>query len=414
MSINLGSLAITSSKTTFTAPNQGMKALLIGNESGYTVTIRMQSGGVQKTLYPSTVDWFAIKPGFTGQVEIVPTAILNNIAAFPASSLIFDAVGLDDPEEAYQYPISLNRSTTIGGTVSTAMGGSTSLQNDGNAAGTQIVEATVSGDPSSAVSLKNDGTLVLGNTTHKGSISSDNAKFTTDGSGNVIEQNATVQGNLAVTGTSTFTGAATANGALNAAGAGTGLAVTNNETVGGTLGVTGAATFSGDIAANGAGTGLAVQNNETVGGTLAVTGDVTITGKLIQNGVGTIINGSVAGTVTFFTPIWGTALKILIILTSPTYNDATSHTFVFPSAVIAGMAYLGNEGTSTVTFKNGSTAEGTDLTTTLGGASAGAHTNVTAIKSDSLGQFDAIAGADRVTFAPGGSIGNGVFIFIGA
>ncbi len=90
----------------------------------------------------------------------------------------------------------------------------TSLVNDGNAAGTQIIESTVTGDSASAVTLTNDGNFVLGDVAHPGS--------------------------LTVKGGSTF------NGAVTAAAAGTGLAVTNNETVGGTLVVTGASSFNGD------------------------------------------------------------------------------------------------------------------------------------------------------------------------
>src|ERR1700737_1019074 len=108
MSSSLGSLAIVANTAaTFSAPNSGVKAILIGNESGLTVTITMESGGVQKTLYPSVLDWFAVNPGFTGTIKITPTVILNNSSSFPSSSLIFDAIGLNDPEQASMYPISL-------------------------------------------------------------------------------------------------------------------------------------------------------------------------------------------------------------------------------------------------------------------------------------------------------------------
>ena len=182
----------------------------------------------------------------------------------------------------------------------------------------------------------------------------------------------------------------------------------------GNLVVDGTLTSTGDATFNGAGNGVTVTNNALVSGTSTFTGDVTHTGKLIANGAATVINGSVAGTVSFFTPVWGTALKILIILTSTNYNDVTAHTFIFPSVLTAGMVYMGNMGTTTVAFKNGATAENTDVTTTLGGSSAGAHSNLASIKSDSLGMFDATGQADRVTFTPGGAISNGVFILIGA
>ncbi len=71
---------------------------------------------------------------------------------------------------------------TVGGTAS-------SIVNDNNAVGTSVVEATVSGDGASAVSLTNAGDLSLGTNAHKGSIttlgklSTDNAQITSDGAG---------------------------------------------------------------------------------------------------------------------------------------------------------------------------------------------------------------------------------------
>jgi hypothetical protein len=93
------------------------------------------------------------------------------------------------------------------------MSTATNLVNHGNAANTQIIEATVSGDSSSAVKLTNDGDLVLGNTTYHGSISSDNGAFHTDGSGNVTCNSITGGGTLSVTGNVTVAGTTTAGGA---------------------------------------------------------------------------------------------------------------------------------------------------------------------------------------------------------
>lgn len=171
MSSSLGPLVIAANAaTSFQTPNDGVKAILIGNESGLTVTITMESGGVQKTLYPSTLDWFQVNKGFTGNIKITPTVILNNISTFPSSSLIFDAIGLNDPEDASMYPVSLNRSMTVGGNVSTVGGTSSAIANDNNVAGSQIIESTVKSDGASAVSLTNDAVFVLGDVAHPGSL----------------------------------------------------------------------------------------------------------------------------------------------------------------------------------------------------------------------------------------------------
>lgn len=172
MSLYLGVLTIASGvKNQFQgAPSQGARAILIGNESGLTCTITMQGGGVQKTLYPSTVDWFAVNQGFTGTIEVVPTAILTNAASFPASELLFDAVGPSDPEQSSQYPLSLQRNTNIGNSVSATVVSASSVQNDGNGTAVTIVEATVGAEASSAVTLTAGGILTLGNASHNGEV----------------------------------------------------------------------------------------------------------------------------------------------------------------------------------------------------------------------------------------------------
>lgn len=308
MSVQLGNLAIVAgTNTRFQgAPNMGVKSIIIGNESGLTCTITLEGGNVQKTLYPSTLDWFAVKPGFTGTILISPTALLNNTTSWPASSLIFDAIGADDPEEASMYPLPLVRNTNVGNTVSTTGGSTTSVTNDNQplTPQNQFIEATPTGAPGSTVVIATDGTMtikgdvagvlttllqlipgaaagassvkladstrqteVLGTLLVDKASSLDNGKITTDG----------VNGNLTVGGTLTSTGDATFNGA------GTGLTVTNNELVSGTLTVTGDATF------NGAGTSVACTNNETVGGTLTVTGSSSLDNtKLTTDGSGRI------------------------------------------------------------------------------------------------------------------------------
>lgn len=103
--INLGSLTIASGvNTTFTAPSDGMQGIIIGNLSGLTCTISMIGGGISKTLYPSAVDFFPIKKGFTGVISIVPASTLSNVSSFSANTLIFDAVGINEDINQNAYP----------------------------------------------------------------------------------------------------------------------------------------------------------------------------------------------------------------------------------------------------------------------------------------------------------------------
>ncbi len=106
--INLGSITIASStNTTFTTPSDGMQGIIIGNLSGLTCTISMVGGGIAKTLYPSNVDFFPIKKGFTGVISIVPVSTLSNVSSFSANTLIFDAVGINEAINVNSYPMIL-------------------------------------------------------------------------------------------------------------------------------------------------------------------------------------------------------------------------------------------------------------------------------------------------------------------
>lgn len=64
----------------------------------------------------------------------------------------------------------LVRQTWTPNTVNTVGGTASSVQNDGNPAGTSVVEATVLGDSASAVSLTNQGHLVLGTFANNGTF----------------------------------------------------------------------------------------------------------------------------------------------------------------------------------------------------------------------------------------------------
>lgn len=74
------------------------------------------------------------------------------------------------------------------------MSTATNIINDGTTAGATVLEATVGAESVSSVKLTNDAKFTLGSVNHTGSMSLDNGKFTTDGSGNLSMQNLTTTG----------------------------------------------------------------------------------------------------------------------------------------------------------------------------------------------------------------------------
>jgi hypothetical protein len=220
--------------------------------------------------------------------------------------------------------------------------------------------------------------------------------------GTTTGANETLSGTLTVTGTTTLgavtagavtptsvnaSGAITAGGALTANGAGTGLAVTNNETVGGTLAVTGAATAA-SFTANGDGVVSGVvapknYTNEAAAGTQPAGDLVYLTaptgtgftaglfmslgggtwsplgkaGQLIQHGTGTFTwtaaAQSATATVTFPTAFPGTPdLSIIAAaitnntVESASYFSLSSTGFSAISRIDSGATFTGSVGFS--------------------------------------------------------------------
>jgi len=150
------------------------------NQSPYNLPF--QAGDLQITVpawdhYPIQI---AVKSDYgnywqpTSAVQFPPKitpALLGSPGASLSTLLIVTLYGLGETPASTQ-PRSLNYQNYVPNTITTVGAGTvvSSLVNDGNLAGTSIVEATVSGDASSAITLTNDANMVLGNANHSGSL----------------------------------------------------------------------------------------------------------------------------------------------------------------------------------------------------------------------------------------------------
>lgn len=155
----------------------------------------------------------------TGQMNILP---VNNVGVSGTGIINITIYFVTDTIPPGTFPIAIP-TQVVSAKVSTV----TSLVNDGNSAGTQIVESTVGGAPGSTLSLTNDGNnsfiaVLIANVVNKLiQISNAGNLLKLGGAGQTVEQlgnelvdgNLTVSGNGAVTGTFTATGDATFNGA---------------------------------------------------------------------------------------------------------------------------------------------------------------------------------------------------------
>lgn len=195
----------------------GVQAYVIGNESPYTVVAQVQGTAVSKSIYPGTVDYVDILPGFSGAIHFVVTAKLANAATWPSFFLQLDTVGSQEHFNRSAYPFALPRQVNIGGTVNTSS--INALSNEGGPANVLVIDIgdaafsqllTIFSDGHSTWSVDQSGTKhqVLNIQTSGNPLQIGQAGDITECLGAfTIDQNGVVTGTLTVTGDATFNGA---------------------------------------------------------------------------------------------------------------------------------------------------------------------------------------------------------------
>lgn len=173
----------------FPAPHAGPNKLAIFNESVYNLQLWLPDGS---TAYLPAWSARLICRSLPASAPIYWTVLETLAAANPPSSLV--VVEAYEPSEsvAEHFPAALTRQTNVGNTVSMSGGSAMNVVNDGQPAGTQVVEATASGDSVSSVSLDNIGNLVLGSgqAGHSGKITLGPPAAPGPGSGGLYQRSA--------------------------------------------------------------------------------------------------------------------------------------------------------------------------------------------------------------------------------
>lgn len=155
--IQLGTYNVGAGAQTIPCDKIANGTIKLYNESGYLLQVTIPGYG-SDYLPAWTGDVWPLPPTFGGSVTVTPQSISS---ATGAPSSLVTATGYGKGERVPgQFPVSLARQVAVGNQVSTTT--NPSVQNDGNAAGTSVVEATQSGNTGgSNVSLLNDGTFTL-------------------------------------------------------------------------------------------------------------------------------------------------------------------------------------------------------------------------------------------------------------
>jgi hypothetical protein len=138
--------------------------LLLFNESGCGLKLRFLQSDDTDSIPAGGWRKYPLIPGET----TVTWTVIYVLPNAPVSMLI--GTIYKPGEEVPEIGTLGNSPIAIGGTVNTVGGTASSIQNDGNVAGTRIMEATVAGDGPSAVILTNYAQFTLGDANHPGNM----------------------------------------------------------------------------------------------------------------------------------------------------------------------------------------------------------------------------------------------------
>lgn len=168
-----------SSATTGTATIGSSHKLLFWNDSNIGLQLNWQNG---YSSYLPAYTAILYCGNFGGPTVTWKQLFVLSSPESPISKVVIEAYQSD--ECIYmKFPATLARQYNIGNSIKTQVVGVSTLVNDGNAANTQFIEATVLGDGTSAVSLTNNAVFRLGTAANPGSISLDNGTITSNGAG---------------------------------------------------------------------------------------------------------------------------------------------------------------------------------------------------------------------------------------
>lgn len=159
--------------------NCGMIEILNDSSFGLSGVIPGNSG---VWVLPQSGVFLASEDYYGEDIKLFPMLVMSgNFSGLPQQLTI---IGFDKGEQSPPAGtvIDLSKIVVVANSIPVQTNVN-NIQNDGNPAGTMMVESTVAGDSSSAVRLTNDGKLSIGNATHPGQVSFDNGLVTTDGAG---------------------------------------------------------------------------------------------------------------------------------------------------------------------------------------------------------------------------------------
>ncbi len=278
------------------------------------------------------------------------------------------------------------------------------LVSSGEASGTLIVALSPLGDAQNAFSVTNTGVVTIGDATNAGQLSVVGPIIATG----------KVQGNNT---NNLILDAGTQVLVFQVAGVQKGFIDVNGLTMNNPIFLASTSKLSSqpgtDLIIDTLTTGDSINlgNNGTL--VMQIANNLVSVAQVLQPNAATISEaGTVAGTVVFSAPIWGTGLKVLIVEFNG-YHSTGVASFNFPSSMTFGVFICGNIGNATFSLFSGPSALNVGIIRTLGtGAAAGTNDMATSVRANSFGFFNRSAG--QIQIGPSSGALNTTLAIIGA
>lgn len=133
--------------------------------------------------------------------------------------------------------------------------------------------------------------------------------------------------------------------------------------------------------------------------------------QIIPNmGAANVQNGT-SGTVSFYTPIWGTGLKVLLIVFNGFADNIFAHTFTLPTTISWGFWANGNIGVARIQFQSGGVSQTLSQISAINGSN-GSSVGTTNAGSNAIGQL--VSTVDTVFIATSAQgAASSIFVMVG-
>jgi len=145
----------------------GWEYVRLINNSPYLLSVDIAGAGAFD-LPEFYLEDIKLPQNFRGKIVITPSVNLSNASFTPSNLLSINAYQPGELAMPQSQPMTFL--ANVGNTINVVGGIAAQVVNQGNPAGSNLIQAQVTGDSGTSINVTNDGIFVIGDTAHPGSL----------------------------------------------------------------------------------------------------------------------------------------------------------------------------------------------------------------------------------------------------